>query len=332
MGGGPDGPAPDAMIDPVLTNNCRAGTAQAQRLIAKVSLLGQTQTHLYMSDASGILEWPKSGGIPRTLAQLEPVPYKQHLVTAAGIFSVASGGESAQLTTFDGQRSSIEPPAGAVLREASAAPGGAVFIIVSGDGDGDVLNGIYRLRTAERSFELVHRLEASGFALEAQDDVVYWIRYRTTGDTSYTEVVEHRPGTPGERVLALLDSRQQFLQVFADGFYVRNDSAGTLERRDRTTGEVLATFSVPNSSGVLLRLGPRLLFSVPPGLQSSPACPLPGALYELKEGEDPRVVVSDAAPTAVVDGTILYYQQAFPTCCQSGTCTGGGTYVACHRL
>lgn len=331
MGSGPDAPQPDAMIDPVLTNECQAGTAQSQQLVAKATLLGQTRTHLYMHDASGVLEWPKSGGVPRTLAPLEPLLYKQHLVSEEGIFSVESDGKRAQLTTFDGQRASIAPPTGAVFHSASAAPGGAIYFIATGPGA--VPYAIYRLRVAERSFEVVHRLDAVGFELSAQDDAVYWMRYRTTGDTSDFEVVEHRLGELGERVLAPLDAHRQFLQVFADGFYVRNDVAHELERRDRTTGERLATFPIPiYFYGALLQQGSRLLFSIPPGMQYSPACPPNAALYELEEGKAPRLVVSDAAPTAVIDGTILYYQRAYPTCCQSGSCSGGGRSVACHRL
>lgn len=327
--GGPD-ELPDAGVpDPTVANDCKDGSQQSQVLMSKASLLGQTQTHLYMHAVEGILKWPKSGGVPRIVAHLPPLFYRQHLVSEEGILSVELDGEGAQLITFDGQRSSLNPPEGTQLRFAAVAPGGGIFVLTSGNSAAS--NAIYRLRPAERSFELVHRLEASGLELQAQDDAVYWLRNRPTGVPGDYDVMEHRLGTPGERVLASLDSHQQLLQVFPDFFYVR---AGLQEivRRDRMTGEPLATFPTGYSFGVLVQKDQRLFLSTPPGMQYSPSCPPPAGLYELREGQSPQLLIGDVAPTAVFDGEILYYRRAYPTCCQSGNCSGGGESVACHRL
>lgn len=124
------------------------------------------------------------------------------------------------------------------------------------------------------------------------------------------------------------------LYVGRSSFYVRNGTALAIEQRSLATGALEKRFprSGHHFGGALVEHGDRVLYAHGPERQTSPSCPQPGGIFELKEDGEPEPLLYGAAPPLLLDGPMVYHRNEGPICCQSGACSGGGSSAQCSLL
>jgi hypothetical protein len=300
-------------------------------------LLGQTPTHLYVR-AGLIFAWPKSGGPAVPLAPVLLVNPRAHLVSSEMIFTLSGSGEDAQVTALDGQHALIQPPEGALFQSAAAAPSGAVY--VSTVARAGSAGAIYRVRAATRMLELIHSYDGPSSSLQAQDDALYWLRGVVEGDWGDFEVIEHKLGEPGERVVLAAARRQGFLHVFAGKLLVaaRDEMTmyfPTMEQYDLGSGVLEKSFprlQIFPARGSLVTQGERIFIAKREEMQYGPYCPSSGQLFELIEGEGPRAVAGISASTVLADENYFFYTWVFPSCAVHGRpISSGSASLYCAR-